>query len=91
MAILITCRRDATRRDPGTTSGTGFAIMTGIEPKGRESGSGTNVMKSCSCGNEPRTIDGGAGAPPYRIPFLCVEACNLFVAEARKIVKVYSK
>jgi sirohydrochlorin cobaltochelatase len=25
------------------------------------------------------------------IPFLCVEACNLFVAEARKIVKVHSK
>src|ERR1700722_3424899 len=24
------------------------------------------------------------------IPFLCVEACNLFVAEARKIVKVHS-
>jgi hypothetical protein len=35
--------------------------------------------------------DGGAGAPPYRLPFLCVEACNLFVAEARKIVKVHSK
>ena len=35
--------------------------------------------------------DGGAGAPPYRVPFLCVEACNLFVAEARKIVKVHSK
>jgi hypothetical protein len=43
--------------------------------------------------------DEGAGAPParlsspksYRVPFLCVEACNLFVAEARKIVKVYSK
>src|SRR6201993_3321511 len=34
---------------------------------------------------------GGAGAPPYRVPFLCVEACNLFVAEARKIVKVHSK
>ena len=25
------------------------------------------------------------------IPFLCVEACNLFVAEARKIVKVHSE
>jgi sirohydrochlorin cobaltochelatase len=24
------------------------------------------------------------------IPFLCVEACNLFVAEARKIVKIHS-
>ena len=35
--------------------------------------------------------DGGAGAPPYRVPFLCVEACNLFVAEARKIVKVHTK
>ena len=35
--------------------------------------------------------DGGAGAPPYRVPFLCVEACNLFVAESRKIVKVHSK
>jgi hypothetical protein len=35
--------------------------------------------------------DGGAGPPPYRVPFLCVEACNLFVAEARKIVKVHSK
>jgi hypothetical protein len=33
---------------------------------------------------------GGAGAPPYHVPFLCVEACNLFVAEARKIVKVPS-
>ena len=39
----------------------------------------------------PAPDDGGAGAPPYRIPFLCVEACNLFVAEARKILKVYSK
>ena len=39
------------------------------------------------------TEDGRAGASPYRpaIPFLCVEACNLFVAEARKIVKVHSK
>ncbi|MBV8212558.1 MAG: hypothetical protein JOZ08_04940 [Verrucomicrobia bacterium] len=27
----------------------------------------------------------------YHVPFLCVEACNLFVAEARKIVKVHSK
>jgi 4Fe-4S iron-sulfur cluster binding domain/DR2241 stabilising domain len=35
--------------------------------------------------------DGGAGAPPCRVPFLCVEACNLFVAESRKIVKVHSK
>jgi sirohydrochlorin cobaltochelatase len=35
--------------------------------------------------------DGGGGAPPYQVPFLCVEACNLFVAEARKIVKVHSK
>ena len=35
--------------------------------------------------------DGGAGTPPYRVPFLCVEACNLFVAESRKIVKVHSK
>lgn len=35
--------------------------------------------------------DGGVGAPPYRVPFLCVEACNLFVAESRKIVKVHSK
>ena len=25
-----------------------------------------------------------------RIPFLCVETCNLFVAEARKIVKIHS-
>lgn len=43
--------------------------------------------------------DGGVGAPSARlsspksccVPFLCVEACNLFVAEARKIVKVHSK
>jgi 4Fe-4S iron-sulfur cluster binding domain/DR2241 stabilising domain len=35
--------------------------------------------------------DGEAGAPAYRVPFLCAEACNLFVAEARKIVKVHSK
>jgi 4Fe-4S iron-sulfur cluster binding domain/DR2241 stabilising domain len=44
------------------------------------------------CG-ERRTEDGRAGARPYRsaIPFLCVEACNLFVAEARKIVKVHSE
>ena len=27
----------------------------------------------------------------HRIPVLCVEACNLFVAEARKIIKVHSK
>jgi hypothetical protein len=34
-----------------------------------------------------------SGARPYQsaIPFLCAEACNLFVAEARKIVKVHSK
>jgi hypothetical protein len=40
-----------------------------------------------------RAEDGRAGARPYRdaVPFLCVEACNLFVAEARKIVKVHSK
>ncbi|HTD16156.1 MAG TPA: DR2241 family protein [Chthoniobacterales bacterium] len=38
-----------------------------------------------------QTEDGRAGARPYRVPFLCVEACNLFVAEARKIVKVHSK
>jgi hypothetical protein len=25
------------------------------------------------------------------VPFLCTEACNLFVAEARKIVKIHSK
>jgi 4Fe-4S iron-sulfur cluster binding domain/DR2241 stabilising domain len=38
------------------------------------------------------TENGRAGARPYRsIPFLCVEACNLFVAEARKIVKVHSE
>jgi 4Fe-4S iron-sulfur cluster binding domain/DR2241 stabilising domain len=35
--------------------------------------------------------DGGAETGPYQIPILCVEACNLFVAEARKIVKVHSK
>ena len=35
--------------------------------------------------------NGRAGARPYRVPFLCVEACNLFVAEARKIVKVHSE
>lgn len=37
------------------------------------------------------TQDGRAGARAYRpvVPFLCVEACNLFVAEARKIVKVH--
>jgi len=34
---------------------------------------------------------GRAGARPYHVPFLCVEACNLFVAEARKIVKIHSK
>jgi hypothetical protein len=32
-----------------------------------------------------------SGARAYPIPFLCAEACNLFVAEARKIVKVHSK
>jgi hypothetical protein len=45
------------------------------------------------------TKNGRAGARPcrlsssnsYHVPFLCVEACNLFVAEARKIVKVHSK
>jgi hypothetical protein len=37
------------------------------------------------------TKDGRAGARPYHVPFLCVEACNLFVAEARKIVKVHSE
>lgn len=35
--------------------------------------------------------NGRAGDRPYRVPFLCVEACNLFVAEARKIVKVHSE
>jgi hypothetical protein len=42
---------------------------------------------------EEQTEEGRAGARPYRlaIPFLCVEACNLFVAESRKIVKVHSK
>ncbi|MBV9876471.1 MAG: hypothetical protein JO025_17200 [Verrucomicrobia bacterium] len=42
---------------------------------------------------ERRPEDEGPGALPYRstIPFLCVEACNLFVAEARKIVKVHSE
>jgi 4Fe-4S iron-sulfur cluster binding domain/DR2241 stabilising domain len=35
--------------------------------------------------------DERAEAGPYRIPILCVEACNLLVAEARKIVKVHSK
>jgi hypothetical protein len=42
------------------------------------------------CGQQ-RTEEGRAGIRPYRVPFLCVEACNLFVAEARKIVKVHSK
>jgi hypothetical protein len=37
------------------------------------------------------TKDERAGAHPYHVPFLCVEACNLFVAESRKIVKVHSK
>jgi hypothetical protein len=40
---------------------------------------------------EANAEDGRAEAGPYRIPILCVEACNLFVAEARKIVKVHSK
>jgi len=42
---------------------------------------------------ERRPEDEGPGALSYRstIPFLCVEACNLFVAEARKIVKVHSE
>jgi sirohydrochlorin cobaltochelatase len=37
--------------------------------------------------------DRQAQAHPGRatIPYLCVEACNLFVAEARKIVKIHSK
>jgi 4Fe-4S iron-sulfur cluster binding domain/DR2241 stabilising domain len=35
--------------------------------------------------------NGRAGARPYCVPFLCIEACNLFVAEARKIVKVHSE
>jgi len=34
---------------------------------------------------------GREGARPYRVSFLCVEACNLFVAEARKIIKVHTK
>jgi hypothetical protein len=37
------------------------------------------------------TKDGQAGVRPHHVPFLCVEACNLFVAEARKIVKVHSE
>jgi len=41
--------------------------------------------------DQKRTEDGRAGARPHRVPFLCVEACNLFVAEVRKIVKVHSK
>jgi len=45
-------------------------------------------IEECS---QERTEDGRAGARPDHIPFLCVEACNLFVAEARKIVKVHSK
>ena len=40
---------------------------------------------------EANAEDRRAEACPYRIPILCVEACNLFVAEARKIVKVHSK
>jgi hypothetical protein len=42
-------------------------------------------------GPEERERDGRAGAHRYVVPFLCSEACNLFVAEARKIVKVHSK
>ena len=42
-------------------------------------------------GGEVPAVNGRAGARPYRVPFLCVEACNLFVAEARKIVKVHTK
>jgi hypothetical protein len=43
--------------------------------------------------SQKHTQDGRAGAPTCRpaIPVLCVEACNLFVAEARKIVKVHPK
>jgi 4Fe-4S iron-sulfur cluster binding domain/DR2241 stabilising domain len=37
------------------------------------------------------TKDRRPGDRPYLVPFLCVEVCNLFVAEARKIVKVHSK
>jgi hypothetical protein len=48
---------------------------------------------------EKRTKEERTGTRPcrlnasksYRVPFLCIEACNLFVAEARKIVKVHSK
>jgi hypothetical protein len=40
---------------------------------------------------QEHTKDGPAGARPHHVPFLCVEACNLFVAEARKIVKVHSE
>lgn len=41
---------------------------------------------------EDREEDGRAGAHGDRstVPFLCTEACNLFVAEARKIVKIHS-
>jgi 4Fe-4S binding protein/cobalt chelatase family protein len=42
------------------------------------------------CRNE-HAKEEGRGAPHSRVPFLCVEACNLFVAEARKIIKVHSK
>jgi sirohydrochlorin cobaltochelatase len=38
-----------------------------------------------------QTEAGRAGARPCQIPFLCVEACNLFVAEARKVIKVHTK
>ena len=56
----------------------------------------TDQVEKC---RQEHTKGGRAGARPcrlsssksYRIPFLCVEACNLFVAEARKIVKVHSK
>jgi hypothetical protein len=39
-----------------------------------------------------REEDGRAGPHHDRstVPFLCTEACNLFVAEARKIVKIHS-
>jgi hypothetical protein len=50
------------------------------------------------CGEDQKEEE-PAGTPParlrspksYRVPFLCVEACNLFVAEARKIVKLHTK
>jgi hypothetical protein len=45
------------------------------------------LTKDGETGNRP----GRLSSESYRVPFLCVEACNLFVAEARKIVKVHSK